>query len=190
MSNRICQRCHTALTRREQGKPFCHACCGGVSHQQSFAPTTPDESFAPPTDHADRPWMPGQLLGAAVLFGPLACGVAAGINYARLGMRQYLVPCILLGSVAFLLQALFVIFMVPGEASRFVVLAANLGIAWLFQTTQKPVFEAWKQTHWKPATKDETYKPNRLGLLFLVGLASLAVEVAIVYLLLGIEAKL
>jgi hypothetical protein len=187
MSNRICQRCHTALTRREQGKPYCHACRGGQTQVQAFAPTTPDESFAPPADTADRPWMPGQLLGAAVLFGPLACGLAAGINFARLGMRQYLVPCILLGAVAFLLQATFVIFVISGEASQFVAVAINLAIAWLFQTTQKPVFEAWKEAYWKPETKGATYKPNQLGLLFLVGFASLAVEVVIVYLLLGIE---
>src|SRR5262249_36514651 len=52
-----------------------------------------------------RPWTPWQLVGASVVFGPAACGAVAGLNFARLGKRQYLIPSIVVGAVLFLVVA-------------------------------------------------------------------------------------
>src|SRR5262249_22865513 len=125
----------------------------------------------------DRPWMPSQILAASFLFGPAAGGVIAGINFARMGKRQYRVPTIVVASFLFLLEACVLIFVVPEAAARSVGLLANLGIGLMFMQAQKPFFDAWQAVNWAPAKEGERYKPTRIGQLFLVGLFFFAGEV-------------
>lgn len=129
-----------------------------------------------PKGKVDYPWTPTQVCASAVLFGPLGCGVIAGINFGRLGRRAFLVPCVLAGFVLFL-AAVGVASVMPAPSA---VPPINLGIGALFLLLQKSSFDAWKVANWAPAGPGERYRPNRTGQLFLVGLGCVAVELAVV----------
>jgi hypothetical protein len=133
--------------------------------------------------------MPLQILAVSLLFGPAACGVIAGINYARMGERRYAIPSILVGVVLFLLEAWVVIFLVPEAATRSVGLLANLGIGLGFLLVQKPSFDEWKSMNWAPAQEGEKYQPTRTGQLLLVSLVCLGIEVGVFVLFLTLGGK-
>src|SRR5262249_45449560 len=97
-----------------------------------------------------RPWTPWQIAVTSVVFGVGACGAVAGLNYARLGMRQWRIPCVVLGAVLFVVGAGLTTFLVPNEAARLVGLVANLTVGVGFMLAQKPFFEAWKAANWSP----------------------------------------
>jgi hypothetical protein len=132
-----------------------------------------------------RPWTPWQLVAASVVFGAGACGAVAGLNFARLGKRQYLIPSVVVGAVLFVVVAWLALFLVPDEAVRPVGLLANLAIGFGFMLVQKPFFEAWKAVNWSPKPGDP-YRPNGLGQLWLVSLVSLGLEIGVVVLLLSL----
>ena len=63
----------------------------------------------------NRPWVPIQILAVSFLFGPAAAGAVTGINFNRLGKPKFLLPCIIAGTVLFLLEALALVFVVPDD---------------------------------------------------------------------------
>jgi hypothetical protein len=131
----------------------------------------------------DRPWTPMQILASCLLFGAGAGGAVAGINFARLGKRHLLVPCILLGAVAFLVTAVVCLFLVRGDqAARLAGLGLGMVVGLGFLLAQKPYFDAWKMVNWAPRG-GEKYRPNRLGQLCLVCFGCLALEVGVIALL-------
>jgi len=130
----------------------------------------------------NRPWTPIQILAVSVLFGPGAAGAVTGINFTRLGKPKFLLPCIIAGTVLFLLEALALVFVVPDDLLSPVGLLISLLIGLGFMFAQKSDFETWKSTNWKPATEKEKYKPTRIGLLFLVSISALIVEAGIIFL--------
>src|SRR5262249_21918260 len=79
-----------------------------------------------------RRWTPWQIFATSIVFGPGACGAVAGFNFARLGKRQYLIPCVVAGSVLFVVGAALLIWVVPDEAGRLAGLLANLAIGVAF----------------------------------------------------------
>jgi hypothetical protein len=134
-----------------------------------------------------RPWTPWQIAAVSVVFGIGACGAVAGLNFARLGKRQYLIPSVVVGAVLFVVAAALTTFLVPGEAARpvdllAVDLLAQLAVGFWFLLVQKPFFEVWKAVNWSPKPEDR-YRPNGLGQLLLVGLVSLGIEIGFVALL-------
>lgn len=122
-------------------------------------------------------------MAASFLFGPVAGGVITGINFGRLGKQALLTPSILLGVVAFLIEAALLVFLVPERAARPVGMLMNIGMGCAFLLWQKPTFEQWKARHWKPASANAKYKPNRIGLLFLAGLGCLAAQAGVIFLM-------
>jgi DNA-directed RNA polymerase subunit RPC12/RpoP len=134
------------------------------------------------TSAEDRPWMPSQIAAICFVFGAGAGGAAAGINFTRLGKPRYLVPSILLGSLAFLLMVLVGVFLVRGDAWRLVGLLMNAGVSLGFLLAQKPYFDAWKVANWTSAG-GKAYRPGRIGQLFLIGFGCLALEAGVVLLL-------
>jgi WD40 repeat protein len=128
-----------------------------------------------------RPWTPWQIAAASILFGAGVGGAVAGLNFVRLGKRQYLVPSVLLGVVLFVVAAGLAIFLVPEDLARPVGFLVNLVAGVGFMLVQKPYFEAWKTVNWTPKPGDR-YRPNGLGQLLLVGLAGLGVEVGLIVL--------
>jgi hypothetical protein len=142
------------------------------------------EEGAPATAFNDNPWTPAQVFGGSFLFGPLAGGVLSGLNFARMGKRERLVPSVLAGAALFAL-GLVPLLLVPGvELAPGMIV--NMGIAFGFLLAQRPTFLAWKLLHWRPAEEDERYVPGRLGLLFLVGLGCAAVQVGLIFLALAL----
>src|SRR5262245_51156546 len=78
-----------------------------------------DVDRSPPPGRAPedvRPWTPWQVAAVSVAFGAGACGAAAGLNFVRLGERQYLIPSVVAGSVLFFVVAALALFVVPDEA--------------------------------------------------------------------------
>ncbi len=132
-----------------------------------------------------RPWTPWQLVAASVVFGAGACGAVAGLNFARLGKRRYLIPSVVVGAVLFVVVAGLTIFLVPDEAVRPVGLLANLAIGFGFMLVQKPFFEDWEAVNWSPKPGDP-YRPNGLGQLLLVSFVSLGLEIGVIVLLLSL----
>jgi hypothetical protein len=134
--------------------------------------------------------MPSQVLAASVLFGVAACGVLAGINFARLGKRQAFLPSVVIGLGLFLVEAWLLVALSSAEnvtrfgdsAAKVVGLLFNLVVGVGFMLVQKPVFDEWKADNWAPVKIGDRYKPTRVGLLFLVALVALAFEVGIVIL--------
>jgi hypothetical protein len=140
----------------------------------------PRANSAPARPGAALPWRPAQAFAASFLFGPLAGGLTTGINFARMGRRAWLLPCALLGLLLFLLLVALVLRFpaLPRELGVF----AGLGVAAVFLLLQKEPFTTWQDANWAPSRSQERYNPGRLGQLLLIGLASLAVEVALVFL--------
>lgn len=142
------------------------------------------ESAAPSrSERPDLAWSPNQIFGISFLFGPVAGGVVAAINFRRIGQPQSAGACIALGVGAF---AAFVVaaFLggLSGQTLQLVGLVASVGSGALFQAMQREPFEAWKNAHWRPIDPDARYRGNRLGLLFLAGLGCLAAEFGIIML--------
>ena len=132
---------------------------------------------------ADRPWTPTQLLAVACLFGAGTAGVIAGINFTRLGRRDYAVPSAVAGIALFLLHAAAFVFIFPGM-SYHVATLVNLAVGLGFMQAQKPCFLDWQARQRDPELKGKKYRPNRVGLLFLASLGCVAVEVGIIFLML------
>jgi hypothetical protein len=86
------------------------------------------------------------------VFGVGACGTVAGLNFARLGRRQYLIPSVVVGAVLFVALAGLTMFLIPDEAARPVGLLANLAVGFGFMLAQKPFFEAWQACSRRPNT--------------------------------------
>ena len=129
-----------------------------------------------------RPWTPWQIAAVSVLLGVGVCGLVAGLNFIRLGKRQYLIPSIVVGSVLFIAIAAVVLFLVPDEAARIVGLLASSAAGFGFMLVQKPYFEAWKVVNWTPRPGDR-YRPNGLGQLALASLLGLGLEIGVIALL-------
>jgi hypothetical protein len=128
-----------------------------------------------------RPWTPWQIAAVSVTFGAGACGAVAGLNFVRLGKRQYLIPSVVAGWVLFAVAGLAML-LVPDQASRLVGLLMNLAVGFGFMLVQKPFFDVWKAVNWGPRPGDR-YRPNGLGQLLLVCLVSLGIEIGVVALL-------
>ncbi len=135
----------------------------------------------------DRPWTPIQIVAAALLFGPAACGVVAGINFSRLGKRAYRAPCVLVGTTIFLLEAVVLVFLMRDVMARVMGPVVNVGVGLGFLLVQRPYFTIWKAIHWTPAPPGEAYRPNRTGLLFRLGIACLVGELGVFWLLLALH---
>src|SRR5262245_18538367 len=136
----------------------------------------------------DRPWMPVHLLAVSILFGVAACGVIAGINFARMGKRLYVIPSILVASVLLFLEAR-VFLLLPEDLGRLVGLMANLGFGLAFMLVQRPTFEAWKARNWAPATEGESYTLSRIGQLFVVSTLCLGLSVGVFILVFALGGK-
>jgi hypothetical protein len=143
----------------------------------------PGQERAP---EAVRPWTPWQILAVSIAFGTGACGAVAGLNFARLGNRQYLTPSVIVGAVLFVVVAGLALFLVPDGAGRLVGLLANLTVGFGFMLVQKPFFDVWKAVNWSPKPGDR-YRPNGLGQLLLVCLVSLGLEIGVIVLLLWLR---
>jgi hypothetical protein len=129
------------------------------------------------------PWTPGQSFAVSFLFGVGACGTVAGLNFARLGKRHFLLPALLLGWVLFLAEAWVVLLVFRTEWARLAALLANVGVGLGFMLAQDPLFEAWKASCSVPVKAGDRYRPGRTGQLLMVCLAGLAVEAGAVCLL-------
>jgi len=175
-----CPSCTVRVSAREITDGWCETC--GKKLPPSLWATSSARG-------EDRPWTPLQVLAVSLLFGPAACGVIAGINFARMGKRLYVIPSILVGSVLFLLEVWVILFLVPEEAARLVGLLANVGVGLGFLLVQKPSFDAWKSTNWAPAKEGESYIPTRIGQLFLVSLVCLGIQVGVMILVFAIGGK-
>lgn len=127
----------------------------------------------------DCPWTPGQIFAAALVFGAGAGGAAAGFNFARLGKRQYLIPCIVIGWAVLVVAAALVIFAVPDDAARPVALLANFAAGLGFMLVQQPYFDIWKAVNWSPYALTR-YRPNGRGQLLLLCLGSLCIEIGMI----------
>jgi hypothetical protein len=149
------------------------------------APFTVPYAYQPPAvaPTTERPWTPNQIFGVCFLFGAVAGGVIAGLNFARMGKRPYLIPCIVAGSLLFLTVAGVGVFLLPEELAHAGGLLLNGVIGLGFLLVQKPYFDVWRMTNWSPESGTEHYWPGRLGQLFLISLACLAIEVGVLFLL-------
>jgi hypothetical protein len=96
----------------------------------------------------DHPWFPFQILLAYWICGPLAGGVVAGLNFARMGKREYLIPCFVLGAILFLVPlAGFVSVIHDPCLVRLVILLTvmthfTVGLALMFE--HQPHVEDWQ----------------------------------------------
>lgn len=131
----------------------------------------------------DRPWRPMQIFGVSFLFGPGASGTVAGLNFARMGRRQYLFPTMLIGWGIFLVEVFLLMFVASEGIARLVAQVGNLVVGIGFAVSQMAAFDSWKSANWRPAKEGERYKPSRIGQLFLVSLLCLAIEVGVIFLL-------
>ncbi len=141
-------------------------------------------SYALPASTVSRPWMPKQLLACSLLFGPLAAGIVAGVNFARMGHKSTASPIILISALFFVAELLLVALMLPENAARPVAMLINLTFGGLLVLIQKPSFDQWKAANFRPTNAKEQYRPNELGKLFLVALGGLAIELSLVFVLL------
>lgn len=146
--------------------------------------TTNTLSYATPTcDNSSRPWLPGQLIAASFLFGPLAGAIVAGVNFTRLGNKSMRTTTIVLGTVVFLIEV-FLLLALPENALQPMGTLVNIGFGFVLMLIQKPYFEQWKARHWRPTAPKQQYRPNELGTLFLAAIAGLIVEVAVILMML------
>jgi hypothetical protein len=129
-----------------------------------------------------RPWTPWQILAASLVFGAGTGGAVAGLNFARLGKRQYLIPSFVAGWAVFGLAAALVTFVVLDDAARPVGLLASLAAGLALMLAQQPFFEIWKAVNWSP-NPNVYYRPNGRGLLLLICVVSLGIEFGVIWLL-------
>jgi hypothetical protein len=187
-----CPKCkETVSVPEEYDEPYvwCHNCLTriGVPAPRSQPVLWPSIPARATTRPPPPPWSPWQVLASSFLFGPLAGGVVTGINFARTGKRVSLRPWILVipwslaGAVLFGLLALGAILQPAAAALQAAV--ANLIIATYFALVTVRPFEAWKATNMSATTKRDQSRSGRLGQLLLIGVSCLAVELAIVGLL-------
>jgi hypothetical protein len=187
-----CPKCKEAVSVPEEyDEPYvwCHNCLTrigvpGTSPLPVFGPRTPARA----TPALTPPWTPWQVLASSFLFGPLAGGVVTGINFARMGKRVRLspwvfaIPWTLAGAVLFGLLALGVIVQ-PTAADALLGALANFIIAAYFALTTVRPFEAWKALNLPQGVTRGVYRPGRLGQLLLVDVACLAIQAAIIALM-------
>jgi len=129
-----------------------------------------------------RPWTPWQVLAASIVFGAGAGGAVAGLNFARLGKRQYLIPSFVAGWAVFGVAAALVTFVVLDETARPVGLLASLAAGLALMLAQQPFFDIWKAVNWSP-NPNVRYRPNGRGLLLLICVVSLGIEFGVIWLL-------
>lgn len=162
-----CPKCKTSL-RISPAKFGTLVRCPKCAH----VGRTPAAEHVPLEKH---PFDSRRIIFGSFLFGGLAAGALAGMNYARIGQEHKRIPAILVGGVAFLLQILLfgiLLPQVPGPAACLV----SAGIGWLFAKEQEPDVVQWRHRHGlekKPSTSPA------LGRCLLVGIACLVVEFAI-----------
>ncbi|MFO0964928.1 MAG: hypothetical protein U0793_04965 [Gemmataceae bacterium] len=108
-----------------------------------------------------RPWLPGQIFGATILFGALAGSVCMVVNAGRVKARDIwtssfavLIGVAMTGVYAFAPLQLCGVF--------------NAGLGIVFMKLQEPAFTAWKTEHWDPVN-GSPYKANQVGQLLGVG---------------------
>lgn len=139
-------------------------------------------SYARPSlNTVSRPWMPQQLLAASLVFGPLAAGIVAGVNFARMGHKASARPIVLISALYFVAELLLVAVILPEGLTQPAAMALNVAFGGLLMLIQKPSFDQWKAAHFRPTKPKEQYRPNELGKLFLVALAGLAIELVLVF---------
>ncbi|HYE21769.1 MAG TPA: hypothetical protein VEA69_25235 [Tepidisphaeraceae bacterium] len=142
--------------------------------------------YAGPAAVGDRPWVPSQLMAIGLLFGPVSAGVAAGVNFKRLGKPGLLGACVAVGVVVFAVMAVLVGFVLEDKAIRPVALLMNVSTGTGFLLAQKPTFDAWKARHFPGSAK---YRPSRIGLLFGIGLACAAAQVGVLFAMLAVAGR-
>jgi hypothetical protein len=120
---------------------------------------TPDVSLP-----AERPWTPIQIAAATFLFGVLGGSMCLAVNYVRLGDRKKAG----LWAMAGILLTAGSMVLCWNVAGLGYVLPAVFGLGYML--LQKPAFQSWKARHWDSVTT-LTYKPNKLGQLFVVAIA-------------------
>jgi hypothetical protein len=128
----------------------------------------------------ERPWQPKWLVLAAWAAGPLGCGVAAGINFARMGKRDSLFPCLMMGATLLLTEAFVLVFLIQHPAAfGMPTVLANVLIGYGFMRTHRGSFEHWKKTSWVPKCQGEVYRPNGIGLLTLIILLCIGIHASV-----------
>ena len=203
IQSHVCVHCNAALSDDDRRGGWCGNCgkrllpaqLPQTSRQGAQSGAEPPAGDDGPTLQADgyldRPWLPSQLVAVCWLFGPLACGAVAGVNFARMGKRAYLVPCVLAGAALFAVEALVLMFLGGSvQQLRLPALLMNLAVGLGFMFAHQPHFAEWKEESWVPRTPDERYRPTRVGLLFLIALGCAAVQVGIIFLALSLTGSL
>lgn len=138
-------------------------------------------TYARPSLATDsRPWMPMQLFAASLVFGPLAAGLVAGLNFSRIGHKSSARTVIVLSAFCFVAELVIVALMLPENVARPAATLFNLAFGGLLVLIQKPAIDQWKAAHWRPKHAKDQYRPNELGKLFLAALVGLAIEVALI----------
>lgn len=117
------------------------------------------------------------------LFGPLAGGLITGLNFGRLGRKGVVGVWMVVGAIIFIFEAAPFTLNVSDGALRPYFVSINVAAGLGFMLAQKVAFDHWKASNWRPTMAGGKYRPNRTGLLFMVGLACLAVEIGLILLL-------
>jgi len=130
-----------------------------------------------------RPWTPIQILVMSFLFGVAAGGAVTGINFKSMGKPKYMWPSMIIGLFLFLLVLYLILYIVPEESGKSMGILINVVIGIGFMLAQRSHFNEWKTSNWVPQAEGERYKPNRIGLLIMVGLVCLVIEVGIVFIM-------
>jgi hypothetical protein len=93
-------------------------------------------------------------------------------------------PMVLVATIVFIFQALALTLLTQPAGARAFGLISTVALGFLYTLVQQSSFDDWKEANWNPDHEEETYRPNRLGLLFLVSAVCLAIEVGIAILVL------
>jgi hypothetical protein len=160
----------------------CRKCLTRIAVPRNGAPR--DLSLPPPTTGPGAvprlPWTPLQIFAGSFLFGPLAGGVVAGLNFVRLCKPAWRIPSFVAGAVLFV-PLLLAAVLLPGEVSRLVGIYWNFLVAISFSLAGRRMFARWKALSPTPAAGGK-YRPCCIRQLVLLGLGCLAVEVAVIVL--------
>jgi hypothetical protein len=117
----------------------------------------------------DHPWFPFQILLAYWICGPLAGGVVAGLNFARMGKREYLIPYFLMGAILQFAPLLGLVSVIHDPCLvRLVILLTvmthfTVGLAFLFE--HQPHVEDWQNEQRNRGVRGG-YWPNQLDVYF------------------------